>query len=102
MVLPCHVDECLLKKKLKVEWRRKDTKTLVHLYQDGESRPQQDYQDRAHFITDQIEHGNFSLRLDNLRAEDAGEYICRVHSDHFTATRTAETSLVPRKLINKR
>ncbi|XP_073695379.1 butyrophilin-like protein 2 [Garra rufa] len=95
VVLPCHVDKHLLKKKLKVEWRRKDTKTLVHLYQDRESRPQQDYQDRAHFFTDEIQHGNFSLRLDDLRAEDAGEYICKVHSDLFSVTRTAETSLVP-------
>ncbi|RXN38484.1 butyrophilin 2 [Labeo rohita] len=67
-------------KDLKVKWRRKDKKTLVHLYQDGESRPQQDYQDRAHFITDQIQHGNFSLRLDNVEEEDAGEYTCRVYS----------------------
>uniref|UniRef100_A0A8C1W692 Ig-like domain-containing protein n=1 Tax=Cyprinus carpio TaxID=7962 RepID=A0A8C1W692_CYPCA len=95
VVLPCHVDECLLKKNLKVEWRRKDTKTLVHLYEDGESRAQQDYQDRAHFFTDQIQHGNFSLRLDDLRAEDAGEYTCNIYSDLSTVTRTAETSLVP-------
>ncbi|KAL1279314.1 hypothetical protein QQF64_025987, partial [Cirrhinus molitorella] len=67
-------------KDLKVEWRRKDTKTLVHLYEDGESRPQQDYQDRAHFITDQIQHGNFSLHLDKLKKEDAGEYTCRVYN----------------------
>ncbi|KTG03942.1 hypothetical protein cypCar_00038512, partial [Cyprinus carpio] len=65
---------------LKVEWRRKDTKTLVHLYQDGESQAQQDYQDRAHFFTDQIQQGNFSLRLDKLKKDDAGEYTCRVHS----------------------
>ncbi|XP_016385451.1 uncharacterized protein LOC107721799 [Sinocyclocheilus rhinocerous] len=98
VVLTCHVDECLLKKKLKVEWRRKDTKTLVHLYQDGESQTKKqhkDYQDRANFFTDDIQHGNFSLRLDNLRAEDAGEYICKVYSDLFTVTRTAETSLEP-------
>uniref|UniRef100_A0A8C1LMJ4 Ig-like domain-containing protein n=1 Tax=Cyprinus carpio TaxID=7962 RepID=A0A8C1LMJ4_CYPCA len=68
---------------LEVEWSRTDSETLVHLYQDGESRPevqQQDYHDRAHFFTDQIQHGNFSLRLDNLRAEDEGRYTCRVHS----------------------
>uniref|UniRef100_A0A671S7V5 Ig-like domain-containing protein n=2 Tax=Sinocyclocheilus anshuiensis TaxID=1608454 RepID=A0A671S7V5_9TELE len=72
---------------------------LVHLYQDGESQPKKqhkDYQDRAHFFTDDIQHGNFSLRLDDLRAEDAGEYICKVYSDLFTVTRTAETSLEPR------
>ncbi|CAM4333460.1 unnamed protein product [Leuciscus chuanchicus] len=83
VVLPCHVDKCLLKEGLKVEWRRTDTKALVHLYQDGESRAeeqQQDYHDRAHFFTDQIQHGNFSLRLDNLRAEDKGLYKCKVYS----------------------
>uniref|UniRef100_A0A8C1M0C2 Ig-like domain-containing protein n=1 Tax=Cyprinus carpio TaxID=7962 RepID=A0A8C1M0C2_CYPCA len=98
VVMPCHVDECLLKKKLKVEWRRKDTKTLVHLYEDGETRSEKqhkDYQDRADFFTDDVQHGNFSLRLDNLRAADAGEYICTVRSDLSTVTRTAKTSLVP-------
>ncbi|KAI2647718.1 Junctional adhesion molecule-like [Labeo rohita] len=70
-------------KGLEVEWRRTDSKTPVHLYEDGESRPEsqhQDYHDRAHFFTDQIQHGNFSLRLDNLRAEDEGRYTCKVYS----------------------
>ncbi|XP_039528997.1 butyrophilin-like protein 2 [Pimephales promelas] len=83
LVLPCYTDKPLPVKGLEVEWRRTDSETLVHLYQDGESRPeaqQQDYQDRAHFFTDQIQHGNFSLRLDNLTAEDEGEYTCKVYS----------------------
>uniref|UniRef100_A0A672NRE0 Ig-like domain-containing protein n=1 Tax=Sinocyclocheilus grahami TaxID=75366 RepID=A0A672NRE0_SINGR len=81
-VLPCYVNKRLLEQIRKVEWRRTDSETLVHLYQDGESRPesqQQDYHDRAHFFTDQIQHGNFSLRLDNLRAEDEGRYTCKVY-----------------------
>ncbi|XP_042571605.1 butyrophilin-like protein 2 [Cyprinus carpio] len=84
VVLPCCVDKLLLKKNLKVEWRRIDSETLVHLYQDGESRAEkqsQDYHNRAHFFSDQFQHGNFSLRLDNLRAEDEGRYTCRVYSD---------------------
>uniref|UniRef100_A0A8C2K8H4 Ig-like domain-containing protein n=1 Tax=Cyprinus carpio TaxID=7962 RepID=A0A8C2K8H4_CYPCA len=82
VVLPCSVDELLSAEGLKVEWRRTGSETLVHLYQDGESRTeaqQQDYQDRAHFFTDQIQHGNFSLRLENLRAEDEGQYRCTVY-----------------------
>ncbi len=83
VVLPCSVDKALPMEDLEVEWKRTDSETLVHLYQDGESRPeaqQQDYQDRAHFFTEEIQHGNFSLRLDNLRAEDEGRYTCTVHS----------------------
>ncbi|KAI2666974.1 Butyrophilin-like protein 2 [Labeo rohita] len=40
----------------------------------------QDYCDRAHFFTDQIQHGNFSLRLDNLTAEDMGNHTCKIYS----------------------
>ncbi|KAI2647332.1 Butyrophilin-like protein 2 [Labeo rohita] len=79
VVLPCHFDKRLLKTSLKVEWRRPDSKTLIHLYQDGAEYQQQDYHDRAHFFTDQIQHGNFSLRLDNLTAEDEGRYTCKVY-----------------------
>ncbi len=84
VVLPCQVDKGLLQKSLKVEWRRTDSETLVHLYQDGESRPKKqhkDYHQRADFITDEIKDGNFSLHLEKVRAEDAGKYTCKVYSD---------------------
>uniref|UniRef100_A0A672KWT7 Ig-like domain-containing protein n=1 Tax=Sinocyclocheilus grahami TaxID=75366 RepID=A0A672KWT7_SINGR len=93
MVLPCSVDELLSVEDLEVEWRRTDSETLVHLYQDGESRAeaqQQDYQDRAHFFTDQIQRGNFSLRLDDLRAEDEGPYKCKVHSQQESGETVAQ------------
>ncbi|XP_050958546.1 uncharacterized protein LOC127159865 [Labeo rohita] len=67
---------------LKVEWRRTDSDFLVHLYVDGKSgadEQHQDYRDRAHFITEEIQHGNLSLRLDNLRTEDEGRYTCTVY-----------------------
>ncbi|XP_056305176.1 butyrophilin-like protein 2 [Danio aesculapii] len=81
VVLPCYVDEISLLEDLEVEWERADSETLVHLYQDGESQPevqQQDYYGRAHFFTEEIQHGNFSLRLDNLTAQDEGKYRCTV------------------------
>ncbi|XP_043082337.1 uncharacterized protein LOC122329794 isoform X3 [Puntigrus tetrazona] len=93
VVLLCSVDESLPIKDLEVEWKRSDTETLVHLYQDGESRAeaqQQDYQDRAHFFTDQIQHGNFSLRLDDLRSEDEGQYTCTVHGQRESGETMAE------------
>ncbi len=84
VVLPCYVDKPLPVEGLEVEWRRTDSDILVHLYQDGESQTgaqQQDYQDRAHFFTEEIQRGNFSLRLDDLRAEDKGQYTCTVYND---------------------
>ncbi|KAL0153596.1 hypothetical protein M9458_051076 [Cirrhinus mrigala] len=93
VVLPCYVNELLLMEGLEVEWRRTDSNTLVHLYQDGQSRPesqQEDYHDRAHFFTDQIQRGNFSLRLDNLRAEDEGRYTCRVYSQRDSGETVVE------------
>ncbi|XP_073682497.1 butyrophilin-like protein 2 [Garra rufa] len=83
VVLPCYVDAPLLIDDLEVEWRKADSENLVHLFLNGESRPeaqQEDYHDRANFFTDQIQHGNFSIRLDNLTAEDEGQYKCNVDS----------------------
>ncbi|ROL50353.1 Butyrophilin-like protein 2 [Anabarilius grahami] len=103
VVLPCYVDEPLLTEDLEAEWRRTDLDTLVHLYQDGESRPeaqQEEYHDRAHFFTDQIQHGNFSLRLDNLRAEDEGEYTCKVHSQQDSGETEVQIQDVERLLVS--
>ncbi len=97
MVLPSYGDKPLPVEGLKVEWRKGCT---VHLYEDDEiqaKKQHEDYQDRAHFFTDDIQHGNFSLRLDNLRAEDAGEYTCTVYSQRRSVF-TAKTKLVPRLL----
>ncbi len=79
-VLPCYVNKRLLERSRKVEWIRTDSGTLVHQYQVDESQLQQDCHNRANLFTDQIQHGNFSLRLDDLRAEDAGTYTCKVYS----------------------
>ncbi|XP_016091388.1 uncharacterized protein [Sinocyclocheilus grahami] len=103
VVLPCYVDELLLMEGLEVEWRRTDSQTLVHLFLDGESRPeaqQQDYHDRAHFFTDQIQHGNFSLRLDNLRAEDEGEYTCKVYSQQDSGETVVQIKHAERLLVS--
>ncbi|XP_039544374.1 uncharacterized protein LOC120490925 isoform X2 [Pimephales promelas] len=104
LVLPCYTDEPLLPVKgLEVKWRRTDSETLVHLFLEGESRPevqQQDYQDRAHFFTDQIQHGNFSLRLDNLRAEDEGNYTCKVYSQQDSGETEVQIKDVERLLVS--
>uniref|UniRef100_A0A9J7Z073 Ig-like domain-containing protein n=1 Tax=Cyprinus carpio carpio TaxID=630221 RepID=A0A9J7Z073_CYPCA len=103
VILPCYVETPLVAEQVKVVWKRTDSETLVHLYQDGESRAeaqQQDYHDRAHFFTDQIQHGNFSLRLDNLRAEDKGVYRCKVYSQKVADKTLVEIKDVERLLVS--
>ncbi|XP_026096005.1 uncharacterized protein LOC113067764 [Carassius auratus] len=103
VILPCYVETPLVAEQVKVVWRRTDSETLVHLYQDGESRPeaqQQDYRDRAHFFTDQIQHGNFSLRLDNLMPEDKGVYRCKVYSQQVAGKTLVEIKYVERLLVS--
>ncbi|XP_056091589.1 butyrophilin-like protein 2, partial [Rhinichthys klamathensis goyatoka] len=103
VILPCYVDKPLPVKGLEVQWGRTDSETLVHLYQDGESRAevqQQDYQDRAHFFTDQIQQGIFSIRLDNLTAEDQGNYTCKVYSQQDSGETVVQIKDVERLLVS--
>ncbi|XP_055050984.2 uncharacterized protein [Misgurnus anguillicaudatus] len=84
LVLPCSVDVPLANDKLKVVWIRTDSNVLVHVFQYGESRPDAQYKDfhnRAHFFTKEIQYGNFSLLLKNVRAEDKGFYRCKVYNE---------------------
>ncbi|KAI4874924.1 hypothetical protein NFI96_021649, partial [Prochilodus magdalenae] len=81
VMLPCYVEAPIPLDELKVEWRRAGSETLVHLFQDGESRPEsQDltYSGRASFFTEEVQRGNFSLLLTNLTTKDAGVYRCSV------------------------
>ncbi|XP_073682499.1 junctional adhesion molecule-like [Garra rufa] len=83
VVLPCYVETPLVAETVKVLWKKTDSETVVHLYENGESQSEaqhKDYRDRAHFFTDQIQHGNFSLLLENVSAEDKGVYRCKVYS----------------------
>ncbi|XP_067282969.1 uncharacterized protein [Pseudorasbora parva] len=103
VVLSCYVDEPFPMEGLEVKWRRTDSETVVHLFLDGESRPEnqhQDYHHRAHFFTDQIQHGNFSLRLDNLRAEDEGNYTCTVYSQQDSGETEVQIKYVERLLVS--
>ncbi|XP_065134282.1 uncharacterized protein [Paramisgurnus dabryanus] len=103
VVLPCSLDSLLPLEDLEVEWRRSDSQTLIHLYQDEDIRPEaqhQDYHDRAHFFTEDIKHGNFSLRLDHVRTEDEGQYTCKVYSGHESNETVVEIKHVERLIVS--
>ncbi|XP_073670196.1 uncharacterized protein [Paramisgurnus dabryanus] len=103
VVLPCSVDSLLPLKDLEVDWKRTDTQTLIHLYQDEDIRPEaqnQYYHDRAHFFTEDIKHGNFSLLLNNLTAEDEGQYTCKVYSGQESGETVVEIKHVERFIVS--
>nr|XP_055050931.1 uncharacterized protein LOC129436720 [Misgurnus anguillicaudatus] len=103
VVLPCFVETPLPLEDLEVDWKRLDTQTLIHLYQDEDIRPEaqhQDYHDRAHFFTEDIKHGNFSLLLNNLTAEDEGQYTCKVYSGQESGETVVEIKHVERLIVS--
>ncbi|KAI7803995.1 hypothetical protein IRJ41_015763, partial [Triplophysa rosa] len=103
VLLPCSVDSLSSLEGLEVEWKRSDSQTLIHLYQDGDIRPDsqhEDYHDRAHFFTENIKQGNFSLLMKNVRQEDKGQYTCTVHSGQETGETVVEIKDVERLIVS--
>ncbi|KAG7476617.1 hypothetical protein MATL_G00084780 [Megalops atlanticus] len=100
VMLPCSVDTPLPLEELEVEWKRTDSETMVHLFQDGDSRPEsqdETYSGRAEFFADEIPKGNFSLLLVNVTRQDRGKYKCVVHTRQ--ETREAYADLVMEWLV---
>ncbi|XP_069037847.1 uncharacterized protein [Lepisosteus oculatus] len=93
VVLSCSVDTNVPLQELEVQWMRTDSEALVLLFSEGVNRPEsqhQSYRGRAELFPQEIPRGNFSLRLKDVRTEDKGEYMCRVHTDSGSANTTAE------------
>ncbi|XP_051945461.1 uncharacterized protein LOC127617537 [Xyrauchen texanus] len=83
IILPCFVENPLPLEELEVEWKRTDEQTIVQLFQNGDVRPEaqyHSYRNRAHFLSDQIFKGNFSVLLENITVADTGIYKCVVYS----------------------
>ncbi|KAL2088341.1 hypothetical protein ACEWY4_015240 [Coilia grayii] len=101
--LPCSVIDPVPLDELEVEWRRIDSKALVHLFQGGESRPESqsyEYRDRAHFFTTaEIAKGNYSLTLYNVTIDDAGSYICSVFTKQDSSEMTVEVETIERLVL---
>ncbi|XP_036428990.1 uncharacterized protein LOC118809627 isoform X2 [Colossoma macropomum] len=93
VMLPCYVEAPISPEQLEVEWKRTDSDTLVHLFQDGECKPEaqdQAYSGRASFFTEEVKRGNFSLLLTDLVTNDAGVYNCTVYRQQETDQTSVE------------
>ncbi|XP_048827844.1 uncharacterized protein LOC125705352 isoform X3 [Brienomyrus brachyistius] len=102
VLLPCFVDRPLPLEELEVDWRRTDSDTIVHLFQGGQSRPESQgdaYRGRAHFFSQEIPKGNFSLLLEEVRTADAGVYKCVVYTEQENHETRVEIQEVERLVV---
>ncbi|KAJ8287189.1 hypothetical protein GJAV_G00048690 [Gymnothorax javanicus] len=92
VILNCSVDTHVPVRELEVEWVKINELVLALLFDKGENIPEsQDerFRGRAEFFSEEIPKGNFSMTLRDVRAEDKGEFMCKVHTDQESINATA-------------
>ncbi|XP_036427740.1 uncharacterized protein LOC118808969 [Colossoma macropomum] len=95
ITLNCSVDSSVPPEKLEeVSWKKVDQQIQVLIFINGEVQTEsthERYTDRVEFFSpEEIQKGNFSFRLKDLRTEDKGLYICEAFSGEFAANTTVE------------
>ncbi|XP_063050172.1 uncharacterized protein LOC134444927 [Engraulis encrasicolus] len=93
VLLPCAAESPLPLEELEVEWRRADSGALLHLFQEGEERPEsqdQAYRGRAHFFPEKIARGDYSLLLENITVSDRTLFRCVVYTTLDSGETTCE------------
>ncbi|KAI4895132.1 hypothetical protein NFI96_026646 [Prochilodus magdalenae] len=94
VTLNCSVDSHIPPEMLEVSWKKVNPQIPVLIFQEGDiltESTHERYRDRVEFFgPEEIQKGNFSLRLKELRTEDKGLYICEVFSGEFAANTTVE------------
>ncbi|KAJ8287171.1 hypothetical protein GJAV_G00048470 [Gymnothorax javanicus] len=96
VTLPCSTDTPLPTLDLEVQWMRVDSGSIVHLFKEGESRPESQspsYRGRAEFFSEEISKGDFSLLLMNVTSQDKGLYKCVVLSDQESHQTTVKIDI---------
>ncbi|KAI5104432.1 butyrophilin, subfamily 1, member A1 precursor [Silurus meridionalis] len=88
LVLPCYIKPSTSVDEMTVRWLKQETKhTLVHLYKDHEDRNEdqaQSYRKRTSLFKEELQKGNASLRLSDLRVSDEGEYMCFIGDESWS------------------
>uniref|UniRef100_A0A4W3JQZ4 Butyrophilin subfamily 1 member A1-like n=1 Tax=Callorhinchus milii TaxID=7868 RepID=A0A4W3JQZ4_CALMI len=82
VVLDCTCSTHLSLERLEVRWFRTRYDSPVILYNEGHEQPsEQDtaYRHRTGLFVEEIMNGNVSLRLQDVRGSDNGQYTCYVH-----------------------
>ncbi|XP_061118159.1 butyrophilin subfamily 2 member A2-like [Conger conger] len=83
VILNCSVDTHVPLRELEVEWMKTNEEIQVLLFMEGRYRPESQperFRGRAEFFSEEIPKGNFSMKLRDVKPEDGGEFMCRVHT----------------------
>ncbi|XP_045081373.1 butyrophilin subfamily 1 member A1-like [Coregonus clupeaformis] len=76
VTLPCHLSHEASDVAMTIRWF-KETE-CIYLYKKGQVTERSAYEGRVSLITQELERGNVSLRLRDIRESDRGYYICQV------------------------
>ncbi|XP_041069172.1 butyrophilin subfamily 1 member A1-like [Carcharodon carcharias] len=86
VVLECQLVPDISLDNLEIRWFKLDSVSPVHLYTDGQDRPDvqnKAYQGRTELFKDEFFHGNASLKLKKIKTSDEGSYTCFVDSKTY-------------------
>ncbi|XP_038852627.1 butyrophilin-like protein 1 [Salvelinus namaycush] len=98
VTLPCHLSPDTSAVAMTIRWF-KETE-CIYLYQNGQVTERSGYEGRVNLITQELERGNVSLRLRDIRRSDTGVYICQVI--HGEQKKEAEVRLWEREGVHSR
>ncbi|KYO28224.1 butyrophilin subfamily 1 member A1 isoform X2 [Alligator mississippiensis] len=76
VILPCYLSPKMSAENMEVTWLRPQFSSVVHLYREG--KDQLGLQGRTELLKDNIQDGNVTLRILNIRPFDQGQYNCLV------------------------
>ncbi|XP_014382324.1 butyrophilin subfamily 3 member A2-like [Alligator sinensis] len=81
VILPCYLSPKMSAENMKVTWLRPQFSSVVHRYWEGKDQlglQKQGYEGRTELLKDNIQDGNVTLRILNIRPFDQGQYNCLV------------------------
>ncbi|XP_059210513.1 butyrophilin subfamily 1 member A1-like [Centropristis striata] len=82
IILPCHLQPAVDASGMTVEWTRPDLEPrFVHVRRDRlelKSKKHPSYRGRTSLFTDELKHGNISLKLSTVKLSDEGKYRCLI------------------------